>query len=580
MADLFDPNAFLQGVKTSIDRTSLVASEYIPATFSHPKDNRRPWSWLDHEFQIEIVDCGDNVPELWVTKPAQVGLSTVQIVSALTFLATHDCLKLGYVLPTAKFASEFATMRIDPIINASPVMSSLMGETDNTTIKKVGSGFFVLRGTTGETQAISIDLDALLIDEYNFCNQDVLSTFESRLQHSELKLRRNFSTPTLPDFGVSAGFEAGSQAIRAVFCTRCNTWTIPNFYHDVAIPGFDKPMDQYRKGDHTHPGVKEAYLACPKCRGAFTVENLNNPDLREWVHKHPDQARSIRSYQVMPWDVPKYNPLPEVLADINKRSHQDWVNFRVGLSHLSAENSVMIETVKQYCVLKYYSLTELLRGAVYCGLIGSDLGKTHHYVVGVPNTVLGTLDIVHLSTINVHELTDMGYEGGAYGPFLEKLHIATLSPRTVIDHAPSWEPALYLFQKLPPGQAYGAYYSKESSKILDIYDFQDAKGSVFIERDNHFDDVVAALNEGKIRLPYVDSPHMDVLFRHLAALKKVQERNSKGQAVETWTSTDEDHFAHAIGYLWCAYSSLHGRAGAVDVPMMPGLKGVRMKVEN
>ncbi len=580
-ATAFDGDAYLEGIRAQIDRSTLVQSEWMVKNFRHPKNDRLPWSFQDHEFQIEIVNQGDDVPVVWVPKCAQVGLSTVQICCILSFCATHDFLKTAYVLPTAKFATEFSAMRMDPAILASPTIRGLVShETDNTGMKKIGTCFLVMRGTTGESQAISVDLDQLIIDEMNFCNQKVLSAFSSRLQHSELKLRRNFSTPTLPDFGVSAGYEQSTKAVRAVFCSHCNTWVIPDFFNDVVIPGFDRPVTAYRKGDHDHPGVKEAYLQCPSCRRALTVENLNDPDKREWVHQHPD--RREKGYQVYPWDVPRLNPIPEILYDIKNYSYQDWNNFRLGLAHESAENSFITEVVRRNAVIPPVSLQDLLAGGRVMGtFIGSDLGKVHHLMIGIPNRTLGTLDIIFIARVDT--AVDLRPYDGAYGPYLKQLALKSSSIRTVLDHAPSWEPALFLHQQLPEGKSYGAYYTESDKASLDIYDFKDNKGAVNIQRDKHFDDVVAAVNGGKIRFPILEpaaagSSEMERVIAHLRTMKKVRQVNSKGIAEEKWVSTsDEDHYAHALGYLWCAYASVEERFSTTQLILPPRFGKVRLK---
>lgn len=568
---VFDGDAYVDGIKAQLDRSSLVPSDWVVKNFRHPKNDRIPWSFEDHEFQIEIINQGDDVPVVWTKKCAQVGLSTLQIVSLLTFCATHEFLKIAYVLPTAKFATEFSAMRMTPMILASPVINGLVSsDTDNTGTKKIGTCFMIMRGTSGETAAISIDLDCLVIDEINFCNQKVLSSFSSRLQHSLLKLRRVFSTPTIPKYGVSAGFDTSTQAFRAVHCDHCSKWVLPDFFNDVVIPGFDKPVNLYRKGDHEHPGVKEAYLACPSCRGELTIANLNNPDKREWVHLYPDRLE--KGYQVYPWDVPKYNPIPDVLYSIKDYTYQDWNNFRLGVDHESAENSFVLETVKRNAVLPPISVERLLNGEVHGIFIGSDLGKTNHLMVGVPNRTLGTLDIITLARPDVEFLHRYSDEG-TLGVFLKDLFLKGWGIRSVIDHAPSWEPALFLHQQLPEGKSFGAYYVKPQNGKLDIYVFNEKTGAVNIDRNSHFDDVVGAVNGGKVRFPLLDSPEMDVMLSHLAVMKKIQQVNSKGQAEEVWTSTsDADHFAHALGYLWCAYSSVEERfsTSALILPPMAG----------
>ena len=342
--------SFKEGVQAQVQRTSLVPSDWMVKSFKHPKDIRKMWSFDDHEFQIEIINLGDDVPEVTVKKCAQIGLSMIQILWLLTFCAQHDLLKIAYVLPTAKFATEFASLRVQPMIDGSPAISSMItGDVDNSAAKKVGTCFYVMRGTSGENMAISIDLDAIIVDELNFCNIKVLSSMQSRLQHSLLKLKRYFSTPTLPKFGISERYDSSSKAVRAVKCSHCETWVFPNFFDDCVIPGFDKSIREYRKSDHTHPGVAKAYLACPKCKGVLGLEALNDPSRREWVHAEPSVLH--RGYAVKFWDVPKYNTVPDVLTSLKDTNYGDWTNFRLGEDYEDAENSFLMDMVTQGSVV-------------------------------------------------------------------------------------------------------------------------------------------------------------------------------------------------------------------------------------
>jgi len=572
----FNPNAYLEGIKVQVDRSSLQMSDWMVRNFKHPKNDKLPWSFEDHEFQIEIADCGDDVQTVVVKKCAQIGLSTLQINLVLAFCAMHDFHKCCYTLPTAKFATEFSAMRMNPAILASPTISGLISsETDNTGTKKIGTSFLVMRGTSGEAQAISVDLDMLVVDELDYCNAKVLSSFSSRLQHSLLKLRRLFSTPTLPNFGISLAYDQSSQALRAVLCNHCNHWVMPSFFNDLVIPGFDRPISMFRAPDADHPGVKDAYLSCPNCKLELTVETLNDPSRREWVHAFPD--KDTKGYAVKFWDVPKYNPVPEVLTSLKQYTYPDWMNFRLGEEYESSENSFVLETVKRNAILRPINLHDLLQGSARNVFIGADLGKTNHYMVGVHNSDTGTLDVVHVGTIDVEQLMAR-YGEANMGLFVKELALTCWAIKTIVDHAPDYQTALLLHSQLPAGKAYGAYYVSAQKGKLDIYDFKDTQGAVHIDRDAHFDDVVSAVNSGKVRFPYFDTPEMGAVARHMSVIKKVKEINAKGISVETWTSTSsEDHYAHALGYLWCAYASVEERFGTSPLVLPPMPSRVRMK---
>jgi hypothetical protein len=550
---------FRESLQAQVDRSSLVTSDWIVSNFTHPRDDRRNWSWKDHEFQIDIADCDDR--EVAVIKPAQTGLSTLQIRLILAFLAQHDYLKAAYVLPTSAFAREFTQSRFNPAIESSPKIAGLVSsDTDNTSIKKIGSCFLILRGTSGTTSAISVDLDLLIVDELDFCSQDVLSSFSSRLQHSDLKLKRDFSTPTLPGFGISAKYAESSQAVRMVKHDVCGHWVNLSFFSDVVIPGFDQATSDFRVDHLPFVDVSQAWYKCPHCGHAVTEANLADPDKRSWVDKHPGHFR--KGFRVTPWDLVKYNPLAEVLGDIRKYHYGDWVNFRTGLEFESADNSFMESVIDRNTVINPVALDTLLAGGYYGLFIGVDLGKVAHLVVGAASEK--GLDILCAVQIDVSKLPDQNL-----GKLLVKLSRAVRCPRQVVDSMPDYSVALHLHAM---NCGFGAVYGTNSSN-LDIYVWDEKKGMVKMDRDLHFDDLAGAVNSGKIRFP-TDQPLMK---QHLSVMKKASVETAKGK-VKKWVSTStEDHFGHALGYCWAAYASISERYVLTPLIMPPSVGKVRLK---
>lgn len=549
-------NTFSQGVRTSLDRHSLVKSAWICENFKHPRNDRLPWSFDDHEYQIAIVD--EPSSDKCIKKCAQVGLSELSIRDSLSFCAMHDYRKMAYVLPTSKFSSEFSSTRFDPAIESSPYVTGVLSkDVDNTGTKKIGSCFLIMRGTSGTTSAISVDLDAIITDEIDFCNQDVLGSFASRLQHSDLKLTSDFSTPTVPDYGISALFDESTQGRYRVRHSKCGRLVAPEFYNDTIIPGFDNPITEYTKEDRFHPGVQKAFLMCPHCRRQIAWADFANPDAREWVHAHPD--RDKKGFQVMPWDVPRYNPLSEVLYSINKyKLHSDWVNFRLGLDHSSAEDSFMKEVIERNTSGLGATLKTIVNQGYRRVFIGADLGKTSWVVIGVPTST--GLRIVCAESVQVKSLTN-----NSLGQYLTELFRSLLAQKAIVDAAPNYETALYMTSNLFEKQSYGAYYAGPKTNILDIYNFNDKEGIVVMDRNGSFDDLAKAVNGGVITFcnptevtKDKEGNSVSVMLAHLTAMKKVKTLTNAGTVMK-WTNTGPDHFCHALNYCYAAYASVNER---------------------
>ncbi len=564
---------FSQGVRTSVNRHALVMSDYIVENFKHPRNGRLQWSWDDHEYQIAIANEIER--DMVIKKCAQVGLSELSIRIVLAFCAMNDYRKIAYVLPTAKFSSEFSSTRFIPAIESSDYIKSVLSkEVDNTGAKRIGTCFLIMRGTSGTTAAISVDLDGIITDEIDFCNQEVLGSFASRLQHSDLKITKDFSTPTVPKYGVSALYAESTQGSYMVRHSGCGQLVAPSFFRDVILPGFDGGIMEFRADDYQHPSVLQAYVRCPGCGGAIDWSDFADAGRREWVHKKSLSVGGVSKvgFQVCPWDVPKYNPLVDVLSSIKRYTlHSDWVNFRCGTEYADSENSFLpIEWAGRGTDLASLSGG----GSGYKGLfIGVDLGKDSWVVVGVPDAG-GVLRIICCEKVHISDL-----DGANMGVFLVNLFRMVLGRRVICDAAPNYETAMYLHGYLPESCAFGAYYSGAKQNLLDIYNFNDSTGIVQMDRTSSFDATAKAVNGGIVK--FSDSRDVRTMSVHLSNMKKIK---VLGGDVFRWVSTGPDHFGHALNYCYTAFASVEERytLGAVSAGVSVGslkLRGEKHDVD-
>ena len=578
-------NNFVANISMSVNRNHLSYSEWIPQNFTHPKNNLKPWSWQDHEFQIEIFDNGHDVKSVSTVKPAQVGLTEGGLRWTIAFGAMNDFLKIAYVLPTATFASSVAATRLQPAIDNSPLIASMISaDADNVKYKKIGSCFLFMLGTSGERSGISVDLDALVIDEKNFCNQNVLQTMNSRLIHSKLQLYRNYSTPTLDKFAITADYNAGSQAVRLCKCDHCNSWQELTM-DSIEIPGFTDSIANYNVGDYNHPGVAESYLKCLSCKGKLTIENLNNPDKRKWVHKNTAKFKDgIKSYKVVPWDVPTINTVPAVLSDIKIYGKEKWTQFRMGEAYDSADNSFLLSAMEAHAIpaKDCWNLAAIWAGMYRTTrrvFIGTDLGKTYNWLtLGIENE-RGGMDVVGFYRVTQDMIKEKCDGEVNFGKYVERLSKCLELGKAITDHAPNYEVALYLTNKLG-AKAWGAYYSTNVTPgNPDIYRFNENTGTVTIAVNLNFTEMCGMVNSGSIRVPEQGWGDAKYLWDHLSVTKKQVTENAKGQMEETWVSvkldgaeTTEDHGAHSLGYCYAAFASTERRDnGLTPMPDMGGL---------
>lgn len=533
-------------------------SRWLVDNTRDPRDSTKPWSFQDHEYQIDIAN--DARPQVVARKCAQVGLSELQVRLMLAMLAIYNNVTAIYTLPTTSFARQFTRSRVDPVVASSPALRSLVtASNDSSELKQIGSAFLYIRGSFGQGAAISIPADILITDEVDFSNQKALTTFASRLGHAKMGgghgIRRGFSTPTVEGFGVSKTFDLSTQAYYLAKCDHCHQWVCPSFMDDVIIPGFDRPIIELEPPDvnDTRYRIADAHLHCPECRGVLTVANLADPTKRQWVEKHP--GRAIGGYQVSPFDVPTINPIPKTLGTLADFEKADWVNFKLGLPFEDAENAFLRERIDRFTTLRMVQPAPMAaRGCV----MGVDVGKTSWVVIGLP----------HGARIKILWMERVVQDGN------DRLHNRLVElmdwfgvVKCVIDAAPDFSIALKLVEHSYVGQAYANYYVRTAGKKLTERDVQEDDRVLKTDRTRSLDILVKEVNGGVFEFPH--GGEIELFRDHLMAIKRVKEINNQGELVARWINTGPDHYGHALNYLRLASGLLGYRGAKTSSPALP-----------
>jgi hypothetical protein len=541
-------------------------ADWIVRNTRDPKFTSRQWSFKDHEYQIEIANS--EAAEVDVRKCSQVGMSELSVRVQLALLSIFPGYRAIYTLPTTGFARQFTKDRFDSVVEASPELSALMdSNVDGSEMKRLGTSYLYIKGTFGKSAAISIPADILFNDEVDFSNQEVLTSFSSRLGHAEGGgITRRFSTPTVEGFGISEGFAESSQARYLIKHDRCGKWVAPSWFDDLVIPGYDKPMMEFESLDYRSKlyGVESAYILCPNCRNPVKHDNYCDASKRRWVHAHPD--RDKKGYQVMPFDVPKHNPIPKTLSTITKYKRKaDWVNFKIGLPFQDAENAFLGERIEQQRVLT--AVLPVPRAAFGC-VMGVDIGKTSWVTIGKPMN--GRTHIIHQEQIRQganHELTTR------LQLLLEYFGVV----KCIVDAAPDFTTALTLIgdPRNWIGRVYGCYYVHSNKKKLTNVEVNDAEGVVTAYRTGTFDDLVKRVNGGVYQ--YSKTEESLLMKEHLSNMKRVTYTNNQGEEVASWVSTGDDHYGHSLNYMHIAEGLLEHVPKGASMPSLPMVSKTKVK---
>lgn len=534
--------------------------------------NGKPFTFKDHEFQIEIIR--DTRSRQAVRKCSQVGLSELMVQKTLALSAVMPHKRAIFTLPTRDFAMAFSKDRFDSAIENSEFYDSLVQRANNSAgQKKIGSFTLYITGSFGANSAISVPAEILINDEVDFSNAEVLGKLSSRLRHAELVdergfrgMRSKFSTPTVHGYGIDIDFENGHQAYYMVKCKHCNEWVLPNFFEDFIIPGYDDAVINLRRTDLSNHriGYDDAWIKCSnKACEKNLWSSLSDPSRRQWVAKYPDVWE--HSYQVYPWDAPKYNPPGVIIRQLGDYPLiSDFYNFVIGLPHSDAENTFNTEQdfkdrISDVDMWLYQHV--IVTASTVAGM---DVGKTCHFLVKA--RVGKTWHVVYAEKIHNTR------EAPATQAVLERVDYFKCV-KVCIDAGPD----ITLVNSLIEARSQiSAVVYVRSIKGITPYEIKGEGEVVNVDRTKMLKELLAKHNSGEIR--YMRQQGMrDEIFNHLKTTKKIRDRSSDGDVVERFVKTsDNDHWVHALNYAQIAGMLVETSPLQGVIGVMPGVTSVKV----
>jgi hypothetical protein len=563
-----EAKAFLQRLQALSAQTRDLShvADWVSEYTMSPKDSTTPWSFKDHEYQKAILN--ERRPYVEVRKCSQVGLSEIQVRMMLAMLHLFPGSTAIYTLPTTSFARQFTRTRVDPVIDASPLLKTMVpSNNDSSELKQIGHSFLYVRGSFGQKAAISVPADFLFQDEVDFSDQGVLSTFNSRLGHAEDGgIRRRFSTPTVSGYGISLGFERTTKNWYMVRCQTCEDWVRPLFLEDAVLPGWDDTLLKLEKEDVTDSRYRfeKAFIRCPACGAKLTQENLADPERRQWVAEHPDAE--IAGYQVQPFDVPRYNtPAKTLTSLLDYRRKADWVNFEMGMPYEDAETSFVKDTMKANTTIQ--PVLPLPKAAHGC-VLGMDIGKTSHIIIGKR---VSDLEMRLLYAEKIRQTSD----DSLYHRALELADMYGVI-KGVVDAGPDFSTVMKLISSTWLHRFFACYYVKKAKTPLADLDVKDEEQVLNAGRTDTFDRAAKLVNSGRVK--FAMHAEFDEVKQHLGNLKRVSTVTSTGDTVYSWVKTDgPDHYAHALNYLLIADSLCTHDFKNIALPVLPMTGRVKIK---
>lgn len=523
-------------------------------------DGKR-FSFESHEFQKQILE--DTSPTSIIVKCAQIGLSELAYRYAIAACCTQDDFTVIYTFPASSDAEKNCKTRIDPLIEGSPEVKRLVNvNLNNSEVKQFGrNSFLFFKGTFSSTQALSTPANAVIHDEWDKSDTTQGSVYVSRLQHKPHKIRKIFSTPTIEKFGVSKEAETARRLKHMARCAHCNHMFLPDYFNDIKIPGWDKPMEEITKRNIHLIKWQQATLVCPKCG--------RNPDLHhsrmEFVCENNHENHEANAWYISPFSAHNILTPPYLVNTSTKfERYSEFKNQTLGLTAEEKNDSI------QESDITGVEMPGLESSEFH--VMGSDMGLTCHICIGRIATD-GTFIIVHREQVH-------------YTHF-EARSLKLAAQYRVVLHVMDTQPYVDLVTRITKSRPnhWGAIFVTSKSPVAftlqnEEEDLKEGKMDlklVKVNRTAALDSLLGVIKDGAWA---INSSDQNETYRaQMQSLKRVQKFTKDGELTYIWEKTgdENDHYHFATLYLYIA-TQMRGMVGGVGsvsagIPLAKRTKG-------
>jgi len=445
-----------------------------------------------------------------VTKSAQVGLTQTSIVKSL-FVADTGHRTIIYTFPTKGDVMEFSKARFGAIIADSAYLSTRVQDTNSAELKKVGDSHIYFKGTFTERQGLSVPSDVNVHDELDFSDPNVRDVYSSRLDVSDLAWEWDFSTPTIPNYGIDALWQKSDKHVWRVICRGCGKDQQISFFKNI-----------FRKKGHPY------YWGCRKC------EKTIDRSVGRWEAKYP--KRHIRGYYVPQsiCGVIKAGKLKKVYKDAPNKplGMKKFFNYNLGKPYESGDTSLTRKLI----------LDRVVPGTVEQGKIffGVDQGDVLH--LEITKEIDGRRIVVGLHKLHsFKELEDM---------------LKYWKPSIcAIDALPNHQNALDL-AKVYPNVIVVYYDTGMKTRSLDKDTWTDdlKKSKVSVPRTEAMDHTASLWQRGLVSIEHhIGLTSIEEFAVHMSNIKRdIVDDARTGQQKPIWKAVGPDHYRHADIYNWIA----------------------------
>lgn len=523
-------------------------SDRIDEHFDIEAEGMTPTQWLGenttikdraftvgrYPFQRALID--DTSRKSVTVKPSQVGVSELYQRVALMMLKRARHRKGIYAYPDDDMRKKNVQTRMLPL-SSQPVFAVPVGEkwVRSIVLIQIGTSYLYVTGSkTGD--ATSTDADFVFLDEYDLHDMEVAALFKSRLQNSDWKIERYFSTPTYTQFGVDALFIDSDQNYYLIKCDHCNHWQYPTFNERFIkltnLPEVDSLLELSQDMVERYGiDVAGSYVRCERCLNKL---DLGREDNRNWVSKYPH--RTFRGWRVNPFSTDRRPPsdiIPE-LFDYKRRGFiRGFLNSVLGEPEDSSSKRIQEADVRA-CFGTPSVATEEVGKQVY---VGGDMGHTCHLVWGQKGQTETEVNVLGMEQVPIGHLRQWIAE--------KRSRYGELSFSGMVDRHPESQVAQDIWDITQGSVIPGEYRGMKEMNLIMVPGDDEKVHYAQINRTIHLDQVAAIFLAKRIKLN-----GYGLLMQEIVDQLRNMIRMEEPEKEAVWEKIDpNDHFFHALGFM-------------------------------
>lgn len=518
----------------------LVPERGIPLNFK-----RFPFQ---REWYSEAVADAREV--VWM-KSAQVGMSTYAWRWAAR-RAEQFSDNVIYFFPTDDDVADFSDQRIEPSIVDSPLLNAAMadGDVHKKHLKRIGGGWLGLRGTMSKRSVQSVDADALVFDEYDYCHQGNIGQAERRIAGAVAAGRRprirRLGYPTMAGQGIHAVYEQSDKRVWHVTCGSCGAEQPIRWGANLRWRSYeDGPVCMWGHDEYAKIGdVHEVWRVCGECEESLeAAPEAESGPIHEgrWIATAESE---LVGYHVSRLIVP-VTDLAEIVRNSRKTSpeaQESFWNNDLGEPFSPSEAALTDADVDAAIEHRFPQLSRPRPRRTY--LAGLDCAS-------VRNLTLWIAELGRDGLQTVHQSEPASFEDA------EELLVRFGVSLTVVDHLPEGRYARGLAANLPGRVVLGSYDARNES---DAFKLDPKKNMVRINRTEAIDAFQDSIRQTWLKLPAKLGARVKA---QLLAPKRRTVVNAAGKAHREYvsTGTEGDDYTHAGVFLLVAVELWNLRVG-------------------